>query len=155
MLDEKQLAAIKIVATILVDNGFGDWHIKLKEVKSYHAQVRFDQKLLTWNLQSIRVATKEEFIGITYHELAHILVGRGNGHNQKFKNKYHELTGNWDYSKHSARLATKAFITECPKCGAIGSRDRNDRIRYCSHCFGVDQSKVQVKVMPTKTVEWK
>lgn len=146
-LKPKTLEAIKLLATMLVDHGLGDWHIHLKEVKSYHAQTFYKQKMIVWNIRSLRRAEKHEFIGISYHEIAHALVGPGNGHGRKFKLKYNELTGDWLYAKACSRLKYKHYSTECPECGHTDTSDKNGT-RYCRPCAN-NGKRIQLNITST------
>lgn len=155
MIEGKTKEALKVAAQLLVDNGLGDWHFNIKDVTSFHAQTRYKQKMITYGSRFIRVATKEQFIGVTYHEIAHALVGGGQGHNVVFKRKYHELTGNYDFAGYATAANTKDYLTECDACGSIATVN-NTRKRWCKPCW-TNHRKMQVLTItpnPLLLVNW-
>lgn len=154
-LETKERQALVLAAQLLVDNGLGDWHLGIKEVTSYHAQTTHRARLITLNSRAIRKATKEQFTGILYHEIAHALVGPGNGHGRPFKSKVWELTGSLEYAGYATRINIRKFLTTCENCG-INSSTNKKGIRYCRPCFMNYRKTVvlQTIVNPLEIVVW-
>lgn len=145
----KERQAVTEAARLLVKNGLGDWRINLKSVTSYNAQVRYRQKILIINTKMITVASKDEFTGIMYHEIAHALVGPGHGHGRKFKDKVYELTGSYKYAGYSSRVGAGNFLSLCTGCGFKGEVS-SPRARWCNRCF----SPLQITANPMEEVAW-
>lgn len=151
-MEAKELQAVKIAAKMLVDNGLGDWHLKLKNVKTYHAQTRYKEKLITYNRLSIKLMSKDEFIGVMYHEIAHALVGPKNGHNRTFKSKYWEITGNMNFAGYATKLQLKPFSTECPSCKTIGGANNDTTKRYCRPCWIEKKEEQILRIFPNPQI---
>lgn len=104
MLEEKRLEIYRLVAPLLVENGLGDWHIVVKDVHSYYAKTVHHKKQMIYALKSIIIMTEEQMLGMIYHEIAHALVGPGHAHDPVFRQKYFELTGNYNYASRGIRI---------------------------------------------------
>lgn len=156
-MELKTVQALKIVSQLLVDHGLGDWHLDFKDVTSYHAQTYYNRKMITYSSRALMVMTKEQFLGITYHEIAHALVGTGHGHDRVFKNKYYTLAGDMDYAKSGLNLNTRHFLLTCPSCGSKGSKNNPDRWYYCKPCWVNKRDKQVMLITKNKLelVEWK
>lgn len=133
-MEIKKLQALKIIAKLMVENGLGDWHIDLKDVTSYHAQTMYKPKKITYSVRSLTVMNKEQLVGITYHEIAHALVGGGHGHGRVFKNMYRVISGNDNYAGFSTKLNVRKYLFTCPNCENTSTyNDQNER--YCRACW--------------------
>lgn len=144
-----------MAAQMLVDNGLEDWHLNIKNVTSYNAITYYRPKLIILSLNFVTIATEKQFEGIMFHEIAHALAGGANGHNQVFKNKYFELSGNKDFDSASTILFTKNFITHCNNCNTKSSLNHN-RPRWCRKCYrnGKVVSSLIITPNPLKLVLW-
>ncbi len=70
------------------------------------------------------------------HEIAHALVGSGNGHNAKWKDMAKSLghNGSRTYS-HAVVVPPKKWTIRCPKCGIAELRIRKTERRFaCKWC---------------------
>ena len=155
-IEEKKIAALLEGAKLMEANGLGDWFILFTDVTTYHAQCRYRQKAILFNIRSLTVMTKEQFIGTMYHEIAHALVGAWAGHGRTFKEKYYELSGNMDHAGYAYKLDTKLrrFILNCTRCGSDGSTNSR-RPRYCRSC-STTSNYVRMQSKPNELVllEW-
>ncbi len=155
MIEGKTKEAIKLAAQMLVENGLSDWRLSIKDVTSYHAQTDHEAKIITYSSRFIKVATKEQFIGITHHELSHALVGPYNGHNSVFTSQYYKLAGNYEYAVRGANVPIQRFVTHCKTCGTIsGANGKLDKLRFCKVCWS-DKKVSIVTVMPNPLQEIK
>lgn len=149
-METKKLQALKIIATLLVDNGLGDWRVNLKEnVTSYHAQTVYSDKKFNYSSLALRVMNREQIVGITYHEIAHALVGRGHGHGHKFKSKVLELTGSMEFASYATSLHVRKFMFTCPSCGAKSTYN-DERARYCHACWVSRRVKTTMNITLNK-----
>lgn len=156
-MEDKELEAIKIAANMLVEHGLGDWHLRLKSVTSFHAQTRYDPKLITMNKRFIQIATKEKFVGVIYHEIAHALVGGKARHGRLFKAKVYELSGSMEFAGYATDAHIGKFLTHCPNCLKEGSTNQNEDKRYCRPCRVNTGRRIELTLTknPLRLVEWK
>jgi hypothetical protein len=155
LFTDKLQQATFLAAGMMSEHGLGDWHLRRKPVTSYAAQTTHRDTTITISTRFVTIATKAEFIGVMYHEIAHALVGVQNGHNEMFKAKYYELTGKHDYSGYASVFNIKKYLTECPECGTIGTRNSMEP-RFCRSCSTQKKEKILVKIYenPLELAKW-
>lgn len=133
--EPKQLQAMLLAAQMLVDNDLGDWQLDIKPVTSYHGQTDFKLHKITFAKNFITVCTKEQFIHVVYHEMAHAKLGPGHGHGRKFKAMCWTLSKDLAVGWHSLLANTKKYLTHCAKCGTTASANNKITRRWCGPCM--------------------
>lgn len=133
---EKKLTdAILFGAQIIQDAGIGDYTIKLHNKRHALADCNSFYRVIRYSTHFVKIATKEQFRGVTLHEIAHALVGGQHHHNYVFRQKCRELGADENYVGCSAKgvsVPAKYKLT-CPDCGGVSRA--NVRKRYiCSEC---------------------
>jgi hypothetical protein len=153
MIEAKMRAAVQMAAQMLADNGLDDWQITIKDVTSYLARIYYKPKLIIYSLNFITIATKEQFGGITYHEISHAIAGKY--HDQAFKDKYYELSGNRDFSGSHSNLQIKRFIAHCRNCDTRNSINDYSP-RWCRYCFKNSGRIIKLNIVPNplQVVVW-
>ena len=68
-----------------------EWNIKLDYAQRRAGACYFDKKILTFSKKFIRQANKTQIHDIILHEIAHAIVGPGQGHNSIWKSKAIEI----------------------------------------------------------------
>lgn len=131
---EKLNTAVLKSANILVANGLGDWKIKLNNKRSTLAETHYRNNTIMYSRHFLLVADKDQFLGVTLHEVTHALLGKGHGHDREFKKLCTEISPNPDYAQRSVDVPIRKFLLECPKCGYKGSTNVA-KDRYCGVCW--------------------
>lgn len=141
--------AIKRSEALLALAGLTGW--KVETFKDYHrfGNINHIAKRLSYNERFIQRCTEDEFDRVTIHEIAHALVGPGNGHNKKFVEVCRKLSKDDPIDTCEFDVKIHRYDLKCPECGAEGSTNDN-RTRYCGTCLvPFKRSKFNLP-----TVEW-
>lgn len=134
-VEKKMTQAILLGAQIMIDKGVPEYRVKITNRRRALADCNSFYKVIRFSSHFIKIATKEQFEGVTLHEIAHALVGNVHGHDSVFKAKCRELGADTSYHGCSAKgvILPKKFKLTCPECGASsGANMRKDYI--CSRC---------------------
>lgn len=89
---------------------------------------------------------------VILHEIAHALVGYGNGHNYVFKQKCREIGTTFDGCNVKESCEVKVnmpvkiynWTAECENCGHVYNRVRNPTLRGIRYC-GICNEKIPLK----------
>lgn len=150
--ERKLRASILLGASILVNNGLGDWKININRKRSSLAQTWHDEKTIFYSKYFLMVANREQIEGVTLHEAAHALLGAGEGHNSKFIQLCTKISPSALYARRNANIHIARYIAICPKCGYNGGCS-DERDRYCKYCCEKGkQIKFKIKLNKYKVV---
>jgi predicted SprT family Zn-dependent metalloprotease len=137
ILEKQKLEAALLKAVHLMSkSGLSDWKININNKRSILAETWYRTKTIMFSKHFVMVATEDQFVGVTYHEIAHALVGKGHGHDEEFKKLCTEISPNAEYSRSSVNIGVsiRKFLLECPDCGYKGSTN-SKKDRYCGVCW--------------------
>ena len=118
-----------------------DWKIKFDHAQRRAGACYFDKKVLSFSANFLRKATDEEIIDTVLHEIAHAIVGPGQGHNLIWKKKAIEIgcSGKIYHDLEFSKPKWIKFCTEgCWKTKCF--RKKNNLI--CKYC----RSNVEYKL---------
>lgn len=145
LVEQKLKVAVLHGAKLLVENGLGDWTIKLNNKRSVLAETYHSKKTITFSTPFLIIADKEQLVGVTLHEAAHALVGAGHGHDNVFVKKCKEISPNDEYARYGVTIPLRKYILTCTNCGYSGTNNLK-KVRYCGVCFKKDGSIHEFKV---------
>jgi len=150
--EQKLRASILLGAQLLIDNGLGDWKIKINRKRSSLAQTWHEEKTISYSKWFLMVANRGQIEGVTLHEAAHALLGAGQGHNRKFIQLCTELSSSALYACRSTDIRIAKYIAICPECG-YGGGCNDERDRYCRYCCEKGKNvKFEIKLNEYKVV---
>lgn len=144
--------ALLLGAQLLIDHGLGDWRVGAHNKRRVLADCNNRTKTIRYSKNFLTIATKEDFIGVTMHEIAHALVGPGQGHGPVWKRKAQEICPKGFTSANVENpVNTHKYDLVCPECGTK-SRSNVDKNYACRKCttyekrvpFIVTENKLQV-----------
>ncbi len=132
--EEKLQAAVVRGSQLMIQHGLSDWRVQLQSKRTVLADTARFQKRIRYSKHFIKIATQEQFDGVTLHEIAHALVGAGHGHDAVFKKKVIEIGGDNMYAQRSVNIQIYKYQLSCPSCEATGgcNRVRSGLCRKCS-----------------------
>lgn len=150
---EKFKMVLERSADLFLENGLSDWKFKMNNSRSNLAETFHSDKTISFSKSFLLVADKEQFEGVTLHEIAHALLGPGFGHGDEFIAKCTEISPNADYAKISTNVPIRRYILTCPSCGISGCHNRK-RDYYCVPCeqngemvkFDIKVNKIEVEM---------
>lgn len=133
--EKKFEQALLVGAELMVEHGLGDWKIGAHNKRRVLADCVSRKKTIRYSRHFLTITSKEDFIGVTLHEIAHALVGAGHGHNSVFKKKVREISPNDNYSgaNVSKPILTHKYDLVCPECG-VTTRSNVNKKYFCSKC---------------------
>lgn len=131
-LEVAMLKAIELMQA----NGLGSWKIDINNKRSSLAETYYRTQTIMFSKHFVLVSSQEQFVGVTYHEIAHAILGKGHGHDKEFKDLCAKISPNADYAQRSVDIGNpiRKFILECPDCGYSGSTN-SKKTRYCANCW--------------------
>ncbi len=84
--------AMSLARKQLEKNNLFDWQIEMsKRFINVFGQCRYQEKTIVLSEQLVKLNDEDRVLNTILHEIAHALVGRGNGHNWKWKMKCTEI----------------------------------------------------------------
>ena len=131
--------SISIASKLIVEHGLLDWTIRLNDSRKFPAQTDHSKKIIYFSRRFLLVTNIKELEGVTLHEIAHALLGAGNGHNSKFIRLCDDIGLTEPYNTPQCNIIISLYKTFCDRCGTKGSSNTRDRT-YCAVCF--NESKI-------------
>lgn len=133
--EKKMRQAILFGAQLLIDNGMGDWKIGIHNMRRALATCHAKEKTIRYSKHFIKIAAKEDFEGVTLHEIAHAIVGVTNGHNLIWRRKCEKLVSDIVYARAILHrpINLYKYTLICPECDTKNYANvRTDYI--CNRC---------------------
>lgn len=128
--------AITIAEDMLKDHGLYDWHIQKRNYKATGAVTYYGMKQIGISPKLVELWDETDFRQIILHEIAHVLVGPGHGHDRVWLRTARSIgyTGN---RAHDLATVEARWAVVCENCGELGRRHRRSRKKVvCIACRG-------------------
>lgn len=116
----------------LKNHGLNEWKFKFDNAKRRYGLCNFRTKTISLSKNLVELNSLEESFDTVLHEVAHAIVGPGNGHNKKWRNTAISI-GCSGSRCHYAETAQPKYTGECINCGRTINRHRRTVIA-CSKC---------------------
>lgn len=153
-MELKLQKAILRGAQLLVDNGLGDWKIKLNNKRTALAETWHKEKTIAYSQRFIMIADEDQFVGVTLHEATHALLGVGHGHDGVFARMCTKISPTDVYARRAVDIPLGKYILTCPECGYTGSSNLRKE-RFCGTCWKAGKTiKFDIKDNELKVKEW-
>lgn len=140
---------IELAENLLQEHGLAKegWRIKYDDSIRRFGQCQYKGKVISLSWKLCELNEVEQVKDTILHEIAHALVGSGNGHNWKWKSKAIEIGCNGKRCYGNEVIIPKAkYRAICPSCGAWSTRNRVPSRRVscgaCSNKF--DETKILI-----------
>lgn len=130
---EKIKVAVIRACELMVESGLGDWKIELNKKRTSLAETYQHQKTIKYSRYFLIKATKEDLEGVSYHEIAHALLGAGHGHDKTFRELCTRLAGTDKYASRQVDIPLRRYRYTCPNCGASGGKNIKRQF-VCGKC---------------------
>lgn len=137
-----------IVNDYLQHYGLTDWKFAFDRAKRRAGCCKYKYKLITLSYHYISNNPDDAIIDTVLHEIAHALVGPGNGHNNIWKLKCIEIGAKPERCCGAdVKLPNGAYQAKCNKCGYISHKHRKlKKSYYCRKCGPKDGALIYQKV---------
>ena len=116
------------------------WSFEFDNAKRRFGCCDYRAKTISLSKSLVELNTEESVKNTILHEIAHALVGRGQGHNNVWKRKAIEIgcDGNRCYSSENTTIVQGKYQATCPKCNHVHHKHRNPKNRTsCGKCSKV------------------
>lgn len=155
MRKEKINQAKRLIRLLMLDHNLDGWSIKVSKTRSTIAETFYKDKTIMFSSSFLKIASLDQLIGVTLHEIAHALVGEGHGHDKVFVDKCKEISPTDEYAKEFMRIHINNYIVSCPRCEQKGGETKQ-RNAYCAVCFNKDKEliKLESKRNPIYVKAW-
>ncbi len=111
------------------------WKFRFDNAKSRLGNCSYRRRTISLSKHYAVKITEPEARDILLHEIAHALVGRGNGHNHIWKKKAIEIGCNGKRLYHGDVHIKEKYMGVCPSCGRTIKRHRRKNLS-CGKCSG-------------------
>ena len=118
---------------LLYNHGLYNWGWKFKfhRMKKVSGLCNYKKKIISGS-KFILIGSDESLVRNTIlHEIAHALVGYGNGHNEIWKKKFIEIGGN---GAKKGEYKKPTFIAKCNECKSTFRCHRRVNL-VCKECY--------------------
>ena len=133
-------AARELAIELMREHGLEYWSFEFDNAMRRFGSCRFSTKRITLSQFLVLLNNQEKVKDTILHEIAHALVGSGNGHNKVWKSKAIEIgcSGERCYTRDDTNIVKGNFEAICPKCGHIHTKFRMPKKkRSCGKCSKV------------------
>lgn len=138
--EQKKLAkAVLRGFDMLKEHNLDDWTIQLnKKVRSL-GETYYGLKTIKYSEDFLLVATKEQFDGVTKHEIAHALLPVGVHHGSEFVRKCKEINTHPDYIGRKVKpIGLSKYKIVCPWCETESLYNKKKQ-GFCNICLKEDR----------------
>jgi len=143
--------AHKMARQQMDENGLTDWSFKFDNAVRRFGQCSYRTKTISMSRVLTELNNPLDVFDTIAHEIAHALVGRGNGHNRVWQHKAIELgcNGRATYSGATIAQPKPKFKSTCPNCGktSTGNARRNVACRMCCTKYNRGRYTIEYKLM--------
>jgi predicted SprT family Zn-dependent metalloprotease len=108
------------------------WTVKLDNARTRAGQCRHRERVIQLSRYLTEAHTPDEVRNTVLHEIAHALVGAGNGHNDVWRRKAIAI-GCTGERTHNTRLEGR-YVGTCPNGHEFGAHRMGKRIKAGSSC---------------------
>lgn len=156
LTEKKFRQAILEGAKLMQEHGLGHWRIDLQNKRTSLADCNVAKKVIRYSKHFLKIADKDQFIGVTLHEIAHALLPVGAGHGPEFIALCESISPNSDYARAAVEnVPVNKYTITCPRCGISGRLNRKKKRTICAKClrkyneevsFVVEENVLEVKL---------
>lgn len=113
------MEARELALELMKQHGLEFWYFEFDNAKRRFGICRYSTRRIGLSRNLVLLNTKKRVENTILHEIAHALVGPGNGHNWIWRQKAIEIgcNGKRCHSKEDTTLVERTLIAHCPNCG--------------------------------------
>ena len=113
------------------------WGMKFDTAKVRFGYCNYRKKEIGLSRQLVELNTEEEVKNIILHEIAHAIIGPGNGHKRKWKMAAISVGCEPKRCYGDGVITpTRRYTGTCPTCGTTVQKDRHRKGSACIECCG-------------------
>lgn len=126
--------AIKLSTELLDLHNLKSWRVQINpRIKRALGRCKFRPMVIELGEEYVLKNDEVQVKLTILHEIAHCLVGAGNGHNWKWKMKLKEIGGSYVRDLENLVVPDKKWKGRCPSCG-YEYQSYVRRNGFCPHC---------------------
>ncbi len=135
----------KLALKLIKEHNLTDWSFRFDNAVVRFGLCSYRKKQISLSKELVLINNRKKVKNTILHEIAHALVGSGNGHNWFWRAKALEIgcDGERCYSLESVKPVVGKLSAKCDVCGRVFYRHRKPETRkHCSKsCFCKSYSK--------------
>ncbi|MEY4571503.1 MAG: hypothetical protein RLZ10_714 [Bacteroidota bacterium] len=115
------------------------WRFKFDSAKRRFGCCKYRSKTITLSMYLTELNSADEVKNTILHEIAHALVGVGNGHNEVWKSKAKEIGCSGERCYNSEKVVTVKgnYEATCVGCNRVHRKYRmRSNVQSCGYCSG-------------------
>ena len=126
--------AEKLARKLMKEHGLSEWIFRFDNAVVRFGLCSHRKKQISLSKELVLINKRKEIKNTILHEIAHALVGRGNGHNWVWKQKALEIGCNGErcYSSERVKPVIGKLSAKCDVCSRVVYRHTKPRKRL--HC---------------------
>ncbi len=132
LLTDARKLAEELIEKYLPDTG---WYFEFDLARRRFGCTHYGTKQITLSKVLTKLNDEKRVRNTILHEIAHVLVGKGQGHNYKWKHKAIEIgcDGRRQYNHADVITPEPSYRGTCPNCRRVVRRHRRSAIA-CGQC---------------------
>lgn len=136
------LNAAFMARSLMVEHGLSGWTFKWDGAKRRAGQCNYTKRTISLSRPLTALHDESKVRDTVLHEIAHALVGAGNGHNGVWRRKAIEIgsDGKRCFASDPSEQPAPNWIAKCPQghlAGARYRRPKNGQPMSCARCSPV------------------
>ena len=129
--------ATELALSLMDKHDLSSWGFYMDNAKRRFGCCHYNTRSISLSKELVQANSEDRVKMTILHEIAHALVGHGNGHNRIWKNKCLEIggDGNRCYTTDNTNTIKGKWQYNCINCGRIVHRHRKIRKQLaCGRC---------------------
>lgn len=107
-------AAYRDARVLMNQHGLGGWIIEWDRAKRRKGQTDYVKRTISLSYEYVRLNPESVVRNTILHEIAHALVGSGNGHNEVWRQKFISIGGNGQRCTTAPVQVEGKIVGTCP-----------------------------------------
>lgn len=133
----------------MVQHGIYSWVVVFDNAKTRKGQTRFRQREMSLSAPLTEINPVEQVRNTILHEVAHILVGSGHGHDDVWRSKAIEIGCTGDTCTPTVNRLPSRYMLKCNHCSEIVAHYyRRPKVKNYWHmqCGRISKNKLELVV---------
>ncbi len=132
---------------LMAQHGIHSWVVVFDNAKTRKGQTRFNQMEISLSAPLTEINPVEQVRNTILHEIAHVLVGRGHGHDDAWRAKAIQIGCTGETCTATVNRLPGRYIVKCNHCtGIVSEYYRKPKLENCWHmkCGRVSKNKLEL-----------
>lgn len=141
--------AKQMAEELMAQHGINSWIVVFDNAKTRKGQTRFLAQEISLSAPITEINPVEQVRNTILHEIAHVLVGSGHGHDEIWRSKAISIGCNGQTSTSTVNHIPSHYELKCNHCGEmVAEYYRRPKVKDCWHmkCGRISKNKLELIV---------